>query len=196
MYQQPHAHEIVLVPEIGVPFDIECDYLDLKIRAEAACNTALMLEPYGLDLTPEDADNTTAAVLTSSYAADPEGTSVKASERRLAKLRPAALVQVSNMLGQFGQMVVHDSIQIRHLVTNKLLVEVEHDDARIRLRALEMLGKISDVGLFTDKKEITVAHTTTDDLRARLKSKLQRLIGEDTPEEVEYEVVQETTDAG
>jgi len=52
------------------------------------------------------------------------------------------------------------------------------------------------VGLFTDKKEITVAHTTTDDLRARLKSKLQRLIGEDTPEEVEYEVVQETTDAG
>jgi len=179
-----------------VPFDLDCDYLDLKARAEAACSTALMLEPYGLDLTPEDADNTTAAVLTSSYAADPAGTSAKATERRLAKLRPAALVQVSNMLGQFGQMVVQDSIQIRHLVTNKLLVEVEHDDARIRLRALEMLGKISDVGLFTDKKEITVAHTTTDDLRARLKSKLQRLIGDDKPEEAEYEVVQDTPDAG
>jgi hypothetical protein len=41
---------------------------------------------------------------------------------------------------------------------------------------LELLGKISDVGLFAEKTEITVTHQTTDDIKDRLRSKLTRLI--------------------
>ena len=77
---------------------------------------------------------------------------------------------------QFGHAVVENALQVRHLVTNKLIEETENPDARVRIRALELLGKISDVGLFTDKSEVTITHRTTDELRESLRSKLAKLI--------------------
>jgi hypothetical protein len=46
----------------------------------------------------------------------------------------------------------------------------------VRIRALELLGKISDVGLFTEKTEVTITHRTTDELRESLRSKLAKLV--------------------
>jgi hypothetical protein len=67
-------------------------------------------------------------------------------------------------------------VEMRHLVTNRLLEESKNPDPRIRIRALELLGKHSDVGLFTDRSEVTITHQSTDELKARLRAKLQRLI--------------------
>jgi hypothetical protein len=75
-------------------------------------------------------------------------------------------------------------VQIRHMVTNKLVLETDNPDARVRIRALELLGKISDVGLFAEKSEVTITHQSTNDLRDRLRSKLAKLIN---PEEKEAE---------
>jgi hypothetical protein len=61
-------------------------------------------------------------------------------------------------------------------VTNKLIEETENPDPRVRIRALELLGKISDVGLFTEKTEVTITHRTTDELRESLRSKLAKLV--------------------
>ena len=44
------------------------------------------------------------------------------------------------------------------------------------MRALELLGKISDVGLFSEKSEVTITHQSTDDLREKLKGKLEKLV--------------------
>jgi hypothetical protein len=44
------------------------------------------------------------------------------------------------------------------------------------VKALELLGKVSDVGLFTEKQEITITHQTSDDLRDRLRRKLQKMV--------------------
>ena len=66
-------------------------------------------------------------------------------------------------------------MQLRHLVTNKLIIESENPDAKHRLRALELLGKISDVGLFTEKSEVTITHQTTDDIKESLRAKLEKL---------------------
>jgi hypothetical protein len=71
--------------------------------------------------------------------------------------------------------VVKNALQIRHLVTNKLILETASPDPRVRIRALELLGKISDVGLFTDRSEVTVTHRSTDELRNSLREKLQSL---------------------
>ena len=65
---------------------------------------------------------------------------------------------------------------MRHLVTNKLLLETENPDAKVRLRALELLGKISDVGLFAEKTEVTVTHQTSDELKQKLRQKLEKLV--------------------
>jgi hypothetical protein len=78
-------------------------------------------------------------------------------------------------LSEWGRSVVDSAVTVRHLVTNKLVTETENPDPRVRLKALELLGKISDVGLFVEKSEVTITHQTTDDLKEKLRSKLQKL---------------------
>jgi hypothetical protein len=92
------------------------------------------------------------------------------------------------VLQRFGHSVVESSLQVRHMVTNKLIQETDNPDPRIRLRALELLGKITDVGLFTERSEVTVTHQTSDDLRAKLKSKLQKM-KDVTPAVEEAEII-------
>ena len=163
-------------PEIGVPLADDTPNVDLKERAEAACNTALKLAEHGLDLEPTGEDEDTAARLALAYADDPEKTSKKVTTKKAAKLTPASIVLTNNILQEFGHSVAESATQIRYLVTNKLLLESENDDPRIRIRALELLGKISDVGLFAEKTEVTVTHQSTDDLRNKLRGKLEKLV--------------------
>ena len=163
-------------PEIGVPIDADTPYEDLRERAEAACNTAEELAEHGLDIEPTREDKDVAANLAVAYADDPEATSKKVTTKRAATLTPASLVLTNHILNEFGHSVAESATQIRHLVTNKLLLESENDDPRIRIRALELLGKISDVGLFAEKSEVTITHQSTDDLRAKLRAKLEKLV--------------------
>ena len=76
------------------------------------------------------------------------------------------------------------SIEIRHLVTNKLLLESENPDPRVRIRALELLGKITDVGLFTERSEVTITHQSTEDLRKTLREKFNRILNKDVQDVV------------
>jgi hypothetical protein len=43
------------------------------------------------------------------------------------------------------------------------------------MKAIEMLGKMSDVALFTERSEVLITHQSTDDLKSKLKEKLQKL---------------------
>ena len=169
--QTTEAFEII--PEIGVPYEPSVRYVDLMERATAACATASLLD---LNMEMTDSDYQTASILTEAYATDPEGASRAVSNNKAATLRPAALVTAGRILDTFGQVVVEHSVHIRHLVTNKLLIESENEDARIRLRALELLGKISDVGLFTERSEVVHTHQSSDELREKLRGKLKNLV--------------------
>ena len=173
-------------PEIGVPYVASEPYMDLKVRAEAACNTAQELSAHGLEVEPNKEDQDIAAKLAMAYAEDPDNSSKKVTNKRAASLTPASLVLTNNILQEFGQSVVQSALQVRHMVTNKLILETDNPDPRVRIRALELLGKISDVGLFAEKSEVTVTHKTTEELRESLRTKLSKLIN---PEEVEDAVV-------
>ena len=63
---------LVLEPDIGVPYSDEIPYMDLRARAEAACNTASMLKEHGLDVEPTSEDEEIAAKLVASYIFEPE----------------------------------------------------------------------------------------------------------------------------
>ena len=178
---------IVLDSEVGVPLSVDMSYTDLRERAEAACNTALLLADNGLDIVPNNEDRDVAAGLAVEYAEDPVKTSKKVSNTRVAKMTPASLILTNNILQEFGQSVAESATQIRHLVTNKILLESENPDPRVRIRALELLGKISDVGLFAEKSEVTITHQSTDDLRAKLRQKLEKLVN--PPQELGNAVV-------
>ena len=52
-------------------------------------------------------------------------------------------------------------------------------DPKIEIRALELLGKHSDVGLFTERSEITVHHTSSVTLEQSIKERIKRLLNSD-----------------
>ncbi len=169
---------LVLNPDPGVPMpgDGEPPAGDLRENLDAFTSTVGLLYDHGRELdevTPNDQQ--TAAALASSYASDPVLTNKTATVARLSKLTPASLLQTRAILDEFGQQVVQRSVEIRHMVTNKLVLETENPDPRVRIRALELLGKITDVGLFSERSEVTITHQSSDELRSKLQEKLRRL---------------------
>ena len=178
---------LVVEPELGVQIDKTTPSIDLKDRMESAANTAKHRSKHGLEVEPTKEDKDVAAKLVVAYADNPVKTSKKVTPKRVAALTPASLILTNSILQEFGRSVVESSVQIRHLVTNKLLLETDNPDPRVRIRALELLGKISDVGLFAEKSEVTITHQSTDDLREKLRSKLAKLVNPE--EEIENAVI-------
>ena len=163
-------------PERGVPTRKAPDMSDLAVKASAAAKTVEYLHANGLEVEATNEDKDIAAALAVSYAENAIKTSTAATPRRVAQLTPATLLLTDRILKDFGHSVVKSATQVRHLVTNKLIEETENPDPRIRIRALELLGKMSDVGLFAEKSEVTITHQTSDDLRDKLRDKLSRLV--------------------
>lgn len=169
--------------------DENVDDFGYMATLEAAANTARLLQDAGLDVPLTDDDLDDAAATARQAARDPTQLQTKTAKVTLTKKTPAALLLTEAILRDYGHKIVEEAAQVRHMVVNKLIQETENPDARIRVKALELLGKVSDVGLFTEKQEITVTHQTSDDLRERLRRKLQKMV-DVTPVE-EAEIVQD-----
>ena len=185
---------LVVEPELGVQIDKTTPSIDLKDRMESAANTAKELEKHGLEVDPTKEDKDVAAKLAVAYADNPAKTSKKVTPKKIAALTPASLILTDSILQEFGRSVVESSVQIRHLVTNKLLLETDNPDPRVRIRALELLGKISDVGLFAEKSEVTITHQSTDDIKEKLRSKLAKLVNPQSEVEDAIEIDGEPVD--
>jgi acyl carrier protein len=52
-------------------------------------------------------------------------------------------------------------------------------DIKHELRALELLGKHSDIGLFTERSEITINYKTPESLENAIKERIKRLLNAD-----------------
>ena len=102
------------------------------------------------------------------------------------------LNQINNLLNAYDKRVVDDPAQIRYYATNRLLELTDDPDVKIRIKALELLGKVADVGLFADRTEITIKDKTTRDLEKELEAYFSKYVQEVEPvEEIEDAVVSE-----
>jgi len=166
-------------PDLSIPFPDDNPVLANFIeKAQAACNTAELLE---LDMEPTEQDLSTAEKAVYAVAENEE----KANKKLVKQdQKPAVYKSVKSILDEYSLRVVDNAMQIRLLVTNKLILDSDSPDDRTRLRALEMLGKITDVGLFTEKSEVTITHRSTEDLVSSIRSKLHRLMHPDDVTEV------------
>jgi len=101
-----------------------------------------------------------------------------------AKLtKPGIVLKLAALLSEYDHKVVRDAEQMRTYVTNRLLEESsEAAKPSDRLRALEALGKISGVDLFTERTEITIKSVPTEVLEAQLHEKLRVLLPEEFAE--------------
>jgi hypothetical protein len=89
---------------------------------------------------------------------------------------PGMVVYLQSLLSEYDTVVIKSAAQLRTYVTNNLLKETANPDPRIRMKSLELLGKISDVGLFTDKTEITMRHRPTEELEQMLRERLTKVL--------------------
>ena len=192
---------MTIAPDLGVPITPEVPTADVREALDAACATTELLEENGLHIPPPtNSDKDIAAAIAAAYAEDPEKVGKQLTPKNMSTMTPASLQQVRAVLDEFGHAVVSHAVEIRHTVTNKLILESENPDPRIRIRALELLGKITDVGLFTERSEVTITHQSTDDLKAKLKAKLSRLTNKDVEDvqvvEMDGEVVDVDAELG
>jgi hypothetical protein len=120
---------------------------------------------------------------------------------------PASLYQGSvalklgALLNEYDKRIVLDATQARTYIMNKLLEISDCGDDKTELRALELFGKMSDVGAFTEKSEVTITHRSSGDIKQVLQEKISRLLGPDvqdvTPklaQELGIEVIEEAVD--
>lgn len=102
----------------------------------------------------------------------------KRSEKAPLKNYPTALA-ASAFLKQYGQALAVDVIQVRAALTNKLMEIANCGDPKFELKAIELLGKHSDIGLFTERSEITVNYNSPDALESAIKERVKRLLNAD-----------------
>jgi len=90
--------------------------------------------------------------------------------------KPEIIKHLEAMVAVYDHKVIQHADQIRYLVTNKLLELSSHKDPRVQLKAVELMGKIADVGMFVEKQEITFKQQSSEDLQKQLRKKLGLLI--------------------
>ena len=107
-------------------------------------------------------------------------------------IRAGTIANLEAILSSCDQELMDVSRRLRHFVTNKLIQETTDEDPKVRLKSLELLGKISEVGLFAEKKEITVTTRTQADINTELEKTLELYLGRkafEVPLEAEFAMV-------
>ena len=113
-----------------------------------------------------------------SFASLVTGQSVATTQQALANIKaPAAVQHLVGMLTAYDWAFVEQAKELRGYAVAQILEEVKHPDARIRLKALDMLGKVTEVALFTERVEIKKTEMSDIELEMRIKEKLNRFMG-------------------
>ena len=164
---------ILITPELNVPppFRMTGDeIMDLHERTARAFGTVQFLQANGLDdedAAPTEVDRKEArALFMDSPTAEPEIRT------------PGKALMLRAMLTEYDIDVVRNAGQVRRYIQLKLLEMTDSKKENIQLKALEMLGKMTDVGAFAERLEINITTRSTEELENELASKLAVYMGD------------------
>lgn len=182
---------ITIIPTTNIPLpdDFESEEpksFDQKVKVAAA--TAKVLVDAGAEIPVSTQEKKEASDLFKEFTNPEHKTAVNASVNK-ALQTPATVQHLYMMLSDYDHQVVQEAVQLRRFVTNKLIEDAGLTDPRHRLKALELLGKISDVGLFSEKTEITVKNLSQEDLETQIKSKLYKILGKTAAIDTSFEII-------
>jgi hypothetical protein len=157
--------------EVPIPFDISDEEPKTHKDAVAiAVNTADLIKELGGSLEYNNNDLHKAADLM-------QGKDKPNKPKHVSVSAEAAAARV--LIKEFDFQAFADVMQARSFITNKLIKIADCGDPKVELKALELLGKHSDIGLFTERSEITIHHTTSQALENSIKERVKRLLGTD-----------------
>ena len=156
---------------------VPLDKADPASLIDAQLETSQWLENLGL--TQESVENQAATTTArAAFAAITTSTTPANIQNALTTMKtPAAVQRLVGMLTAYDWEFVQQAKELRGYTVAKLLEETENPNANIRLKALGLLGKVTEVGLFTEKIEIAKAPASDAELDARIKEKLGKFMG-------------------
>lgn len=108
----------------------------------------------------------------------------------LAVHTPPAVRHLTAMLSEYDWAFIEQARELRGYAVAKILEETKHQDAKIRLQALTLLGKVTEVALFTERHEVVHKTLSDNELDDKIKEKLVRYMG--PVEEIETIEIKET----
>jgi hypothetical protein len=88
---------------------------------------------------------------------------------------PPAVRKLVTMLSAYDWQFVEEAGKIRGKAVAQLVEEMEHPDARIRLKAIELLGKVTEIGLFTERVSVKKEELNDEELDEKIREKLAQL---------------------
>lgn len=172
---------VELEPEKGVEIPPQSHaYQNTYEKARVACATALELNKLGMPIEVDEDDEVFAEKIFT-------GEIPRPSTKQIFK--PGVAVKLGAILEEYDVEIAKSSAQLRTVATNKLIELVDDPDPKVRLKAVEMIGKIADVGLFAERTEITITTKSTEELEKELMGVLKDYVDVEVKEVGEVDEV-------
>lgn len=161
---------IVVEPEVGIPFPFDTTPEEIeqwRDRAKAAVASIQEIIELGgeVEVTQEDRVNARQVAVSDS------------APLKITEKNAGMLVHLEAILSEYDKDLLNVSSRLRSFITNKLIVETTDEDAKVRLKALELLGKVTHVGLFSERLEVNVTHRTVEQVDSELEQMLEKYLG-------------------
>ena len=87
--------------------------------------------------------------------------------------QPGVVLKLGALLNEYDYDLLKEADSIRNFVVNRLIEESQVP--KNAMKALELLGRVTEVGLFTDRIEVKKTDMSNEELDAKIKEKLQAL---------------------
>lgn len=182
---------IVVVPtnrDVPLIQDIQGTPSEIVARAEAFFKTAEFISDAGAELEVDESERAEARAIFNDGGMTP-GVIPSSS---------AVAIHLKALITEYDHRVLESNIQARNYIVNRLLdisnpnpkklkkpngEEILVDPAKPneQLKALELLGKVSEIGLFTERLEININNKSTEELETELVETLSKYMGQAVP---------------
>lgn len=176
----PHMFDHLITPAMydDMPELTHVDNATPQELLDAQIKTADFLESIGVE--PEEkveakAQQKSAQLAFTAMAAGAPAEKVK--QQLLSNTTPEAVKHLVGMLTAYDWAFVEQARQLRGYAVAKILEDTEHPDPRYRLKALEMLGKVTEVALFTERVEVKKTELSDEEIETKIKDKLGKYMG-------------------
>ena len=175
--------------------DVEETAGSLQDNARVAANTATLMFELGMPFEMTEEDEKAAAALFSQFDVKKKRGQDPALTNPPELYQGNVALKLGALLNEYDQRIILDATQARTYIMNRLLELSSCGEVRSELRALELMGKMSDIGAFTEKSEVTITHRSSGDLKVVLQEKLQKLLAHEiedvTPKKLAAELGEE-----
>lgn len=149
-----------------------------KEVAAAQLSTAQWLEKMGAPTDDTVDQSLQASLAQEAFKSLSSNAPTVAQKNALLSLKtPPAVQHLVGMLTAYDWAFVEQAKELRGYAVSQILEETKHPDARIRLKALDMLGRVTEVALFTDRVEIKKTQLSDTELDDKIKDKLNKFMG-------------------